>query len=131
MSLLGALHRAPKPAHEKPAADADLTVVRSRKGWLRAWVAILTLLAVSVLFGLVAFQALIVDNQSRIDDLGAELKGAERANARLRLEVAELEAPDRIRSMAMAFGMVEPETIIYLEPISAAELAPAENESTQ
>lgn len=94
---------------------------------LRITTVALSLLAMLLLFGLVGFQALIVSNQSVIDDLDVRLDEVNRTNQRLRLEVAELEAPDRITSIALAtLGMVWPERVQMLEPISAAELDPVE-----
>jgi cell division protein FtsB len=79
--------------------------------------------AVIVLFGLVAFHALIVRNQTRIDTLNAEIADAVRARQELHLAVAQLEAPDRIRAEAIGrLGMIEPAEVIYLEPL-AAEVA--------
>ena len=81
------------------------------------------LLATLLLFGLVGFQALIVGTQSTLDDLDARIASAERENQRLRLDVAQREAPDRIRDYAITYlGMIEPETVLYLEPLTAAEL---------
>lgn len=94
---------------------------------LRITTVALSLLAMLLLFGLVGFQALIVSNQSVIDDLDARLDELNRTNQRLRLEVAELEAPDRITSIALAtLGMEWPERVQMLEPISAAELDPVD-----
>ena len=87
------------------------------------------LVATLLLFGLVGFQALIVGTQSTLDDLDSKIASAERENQRLRLDVAQLEAPDRIRDFALAFlGMVEPDTVLYLEPLTAAELGEGEGD---
>ena len=87
------------------------------------------LLATLLLFGLVGFQALIVGTQSTLDDLDARIASAERENQRLRLDVAQREAPDRIRDYAIAYlGMIEPETVLYLEPLTAAELGESEGD---
>ncbi len=84
---------------------------------------IASILATAMLFGLVGFQALIVRTQSTLDDLDAQISSADRENQRLRLEVAELESPERIRLVALSIlGMVQPLEIDYLEPISAEEL---------
>lgn len=103
-----------------------LEVVRGQRRTLRITTVALSFVAVLILFGLVGFQALIVSQQSTIDDLDRQIEAASRTNQKLRLQVAELEAPDRIRTAAIAMlGMVEPEEVIPLEPISAEELTPA------
>jgi cell division protein FtsB len=80
--------------------------------------------AVLVLFGLVAFHALIVRNQTRIDTLDAEIAEATRARQELHLAVAQLEAPDRIRAEAIGrLGMIQPAEVIYLEPLPAEVVA--------
>ena len=73
------------------------------------------LLATLLLFGLVGFQALIVGTQSTLDDLDARIASAERENQRLRLDVAQLEAPDRIRDYAIAYlGMIGSQIFLFL-----------------
>lgn len=105
--------------------DAQLEAApKPRRRW-RVTTFVSCVLALVLLFGLVGFQAAIVANQSRLDDLDSQLDEAARANQQLRLQVAELEAPDRIRDFATtALGMVEPDRVEYLEPISQAELDP-------
>lgn len=94
-----------------------------RRRHLRLTTVVASTLALVLLFGLVGFHAAIVANQSIIDGLDAQMDEAERANQRLRLEVAELEAPDRVRAIATTtLGMVEPERVEYLQPISSADL---------
>lgn len=116
---------APKRAARSEAAPArpPLGVVPRSQRWLRRTTALLSLLALMLLFGLVVLNALIVRNQGALDDLDREISEAQRTNQLLRFEIAELEAPERIRALAMgSLGMVEPEVVIYLEPISRAQL---------
>lgn len=116
------------PKHDRRAEPKIAAVERDRRGW-RITTVIVSILALTLLFGLVGFQALIVRNQSTLDDLDAQIDDASRVNQRLRLQVAELERPDRIRAIATNnLGMIEPETVLYLEPISAAALQPEGNE---
>jgi cell division protein FtsB len=85
---------------------------------------VIVFLAVVVLFGLVAFHALIVRNQTRIDALDAEIAESLRSRQELHLAVAQLEAPDRIRDEAIGrLGMIEPAEVIYLEPLPAKAVA--------
>ncbi len=103
---------------------AKLSLLKPHRPSLRVTTALVTTLAVLVLFGLVGFQALIVRHQGRLDDLDVRVSQATTVNQRLRLEVAQLEAPDRIRTIATAvLGMVDPAgNVSYLEPIPADQL---------
>jgi cell division protein FtsL len=116
------------PKHDRRPQPKIAAVERERRGW-RITTVVVSILALILLFGLVGFQALIVRNQSTLDDLDAQIDDASRVNQRLRLQVAELEAPERIRAKAtINLGMIEPETVLYLEPISAATLHPEGSE---
>jgi len=72
---------------------------------------------VLALFGLAAINALIVEQQTTIDSLSGDVSAAQVSNERLRLELATLEAPQRIVAEATdRLGMVVPEDIVYLTP---------------
>jgi cell division protein FtsB len=87
---------------------------------IRISTVVVVFFAVLILFGLVAFHALIVRNQTHIDTLNAEIAEATRARQELHLAVAQLEAPDRIRAEAIGrLGMIEPADVTYLEPLPA------------
>lgn len=83
--------------------------------------------------GLVSAQALVAQDSFRIADLSAEAERLEATYGHLRLEVAELSAPDRIVAAARKAGLVLPEEveILRLPPVtgrlhdSAGEAAPA------
>lgn len=84
---------------------------------------------VVILFAIVAFQAFIVGNQSQLDQLNQQISEAEKHNQQLRLEVAELESPERILGVAMnGLGMVQPDRVVYLPPIPSSQLAPSTDE---
>lgn len=115
-------------AGKSPVADPKrLKPAGKPRRTLRVTTVGLGVLATLLLFGLVGFQAVIVSSQGDIDDLDSQLDSAVRTNQRLRLDVAELESPERIRGIALSnLGMIEPLVVEYLEPISAEELAPTE-----
>lgn len=114
--------RAVEPAPRRSRPGVEVVEPPSGRRWGLTTI-IAALVATLLLFGLVGFQALIVGTQSTLDDLDSRIAAAERENQRLRLEVAQLEAPERIRAYARSYlGMVEPDTIVYLEPLTAAEL---------
>ena len=105
-SLLAAVHR--------PRAVGFLSVVAS-------------VVALLVVFGLVVSNAMIVQNQQELDRLDARIADLEGSNQGRHLEVAELEAPDRIIGAATALGMIEPDpdAVVILPPLTDAEIRAA------
>ena len=70
------------------------------------------------LLGIVVLQTLIVENRVRLDVVSAELSEERATNQELRLEVIELESPERIlEAAANRLGMVRPAERIYLPGI--------------
>ncbi len=73
-----------------------------------------TLLA---LFAAAVFQTVLVQGQQRLDRLDRQVSQAQDRFDRLRADVAELESPERIVTVAHhRLGMVQPDTITYLAP---------------
>jgi cell division protein FtsL len=64
--------------------------------------------------GLVSAQAMVAQDSFRIAELSAEAERLEGSYGRLRLEVAELSAPDRIVAAARQAGLVLPEEVEIL-----------------
>jgi cell division protein FtsL len=64
--------------------------------------------------GLVSAQAMVAQDSFRIADLSAKAERLEGSYGRLRLEVAELSAPDRIVAAARKAGLVLPEEVEIL-----------------
>ena len=74
--------------------------------------ATVTLLA---LFAAAVFQTVLVQGQQRLDRLDRRVSQAQDQFDRLRADVAELESPERIVTVAHhRLGMVQPETVTYL-----------------
>ena len=124
MSPLSALlpARRPSPAHDR----VDLRVVEEQPRW--SWVTYLTVLVLSLLFltlfGLAVFHAVLVGAQGRLDALDERIEAETRRQHDLRLQVAELESPQRIVAKARDdLGMVTPDDVIWLSPV---ELAPSD-----
>lgn len=70
-----------------------------------------------VILGIAAAHAALVDGQLRLQALEVEVEEATDAYQRLRLQVAELEAPERIVAAAQErLGMVPPPGVTYLSP---------------
>ena len=80
---------------------------------------VFSVVAVVVIFGsllgIVIVQTFIVQNRVHLDAVNAELELAREHNQRLRLEVIELEAPERILETAVdRLGMTRPAERSYL-----------------
>lgn len=89
----------------------------------------LVLMAATVV-GLVSAQALVAQDSFRIADLSAEAERLEASYGRLRLEVAELSAPDRIVAAARKAGLVLPEEVEILRlPAVSGQHADSAGES--
>lgn len=75
---------------------------------------LLGLLFVAVL-GVVVFQALLVQTQSRLDDLDDRIAAEQQRADDLRVELAARQSPERIVAEAHDLGFVAPEEILYLQ----------------
>ena len=114
---------ASRPQNERPAlrvvqpGELSPKVRRRRAGAA----AVLTIIVVFVgLFGLAVCQAIMAQNQMRLDRLDAEVADAQARYQRMRLRVAQLESPERIVAAAQErLGMVPPATVRYLSPSGA------------
>jgi cell division protein FtsL len=114
------------PATTRPARPALRVVkpgelsprVRRRRAGAAAVVALLVVFG--GLFGLAVCQAVMAQNQMRLDRLGREVADAQARYQRLRFQVAQLESPERIVAAAQErLGMVPPATVRYLSPSGA------------
>ena len=93
------------------AADAARTRRRVRWGALS-----LVVLFVAV-FGVVVFQALLVQAQGRLDDADRAITKEEERARDLRLALAAAESPERIAEAARTrLGMIVPAEQVYLQP---------------
>lgn len=75
---------------------------------------------ISCLFAVAVMHALLIGGQIRLDEMQQDVASETEAVERLRLQVAELEAPDRILDVAQErLGMQEPAEIGYVLPQGA------------
>lgn len=86
---------------------------------------ILTMSAVVIacvfVFGLAGIHVLLTEGQFRLGRLQAKANDAQAEYVRLRLEVAQLESPQRIVADAQErLGMISPSALTYLTPTSPA-----------
>lgn len=94
----------------------------ARRRRARRLVVAAAVLAVTSLIALAATHAMLVSNQVRLDALEQEAAEAQARHQALRLEVATLEDPARVVSVATErLGMVPPEAITYLEPVEVPQ----------
>lgn len=119
----------PRPAPSRPAKPAprpSLRLVeptrrrRLRIGGLRFAVTSTVLAVVGVLFGAVVMHADLAARQLRIDRLRSETRDAEQVHEQLKLEVAALEAPDRIVAVAQRLGLQAASGVTFLSPVAPA-----------
>ena len=117
------VRRAPARPDGVSPARPDLRVVRAeelaeaeRARLVRQLAVAAAVIAALCLFGVVVFHVLLTQNQFRLDKLQEESIERQAEYDRLRLQVAELESPDRIIAAAQALGMVSPPKVTYLAP---------------
>ena len=81
---------------------------------------VLTVLAFVALFGVAASHALLIQGQSKVDDLDRRVATSQARYERLRQQVAELESPQRIAKEAQTkLGMVPAGQTQWLTPDQA------------
>jgi cell division protein FtsL len=85
---------------------------------------VLTMLAFVALFGVAVCHALLIQGQAGVDELDQRVATAQARYQRLRLQVAELESPQRIAQAARDMGMVPAGQTVWLTP---DEPAPADD----
>jgi cell division protein FtsL len=100
-----------------------------RSGNLLGRIGTLTALALFMaVFGIVVFQALLVQGQARLDHLNGQIAVQQQDAKQLKSQLATLDAPERIVAAARAHGMVDAGDIVYLVPSAhddqAAQVAP-------
>ena len=115
---------APRRRPAEPAKKPPLKVVepapaaRPAPASKRATVAMAALTITGLcLFGVVAAHVKLTQGQVRLDRLEARSADAQDTYDRLRLQVAELESPERVVAAAHQLGMVVPAKVTYLAPV--------------
>jgi cell division protein FtsL len=93
---------------------------RTRRNRARLLVVLAGAAIAAALFGVVAFHVVLTQNQLNLQHLSAEADAASVKQQQLRLQVAELESPERVVDDAQKLGMVPPATVRYLSPDGTA-----------
>jgi hypothetical protein len=123
----------PREASPRPLLRAlpapPLEAVEKRQRKRRPGLAAAACAAICLgVFANVAFTAVTARTQFRLERLERQADEAEARYHRRRLEVATLEAPQRVVNEAQRLGMVQPEKVTYLTPTAettATDSAPA------
>jgi hypothetical protein len=68
------------------------------------------------LFAVAGSHALLIESQARLDRLDDQVADEEARYERLRMDVAEMESPERILADAAQLGMVAPEGLVWVSP---------------
>jgi hypothetical protein len=121
--------RQPRPQRALPTPQrAPLQVVpegyrspQARRRRARLMTASGVLVACVIVFGLAGIHVLLAEGQFRLGSLQTKATDAQTQYVRLRLQVAQLESPQRIVADAQErLGMVSPSALTYLTPTSPA-----------
>jgi hypothetical protein len=80
----------------------------------------LTVLLFGALFGVATSHALLIQSQTKLDEMDKEAADEQARYEQNRADVAELESPDRIIAAAREQGMVDPAETVWLTPDQAA-----------
>jgi hypothetical protein len=80
----------------------------------------LTVMMFGALFGVAVSHALLIQSQTRLDEMDKEAADEQARYEQNRADVAELESPDRIIAAARELGMVDPAETVWLTPDEAA-----------
>ena len=110
----------PRRTPLRVVTERELRAVRARSRTRRV-AAIACALVVLGLFGVVVAHVLLMQGQFELQHLQEQRASSEAEYDRLRLQVSELESPDRVVAVAhQKLGMVTPARITYLAPTPEA-----------
>jgi len=116
---------APAPRREQQPTPS-LRVVRdaNRQPRYALWTVIGVGGLFAMFFALVMFHTLLLQNQRRLDQLGSQVRDEQATYQQLRLQVAQLQSPERILEVATTkLGLVPSSGTTYLTPSGADAVA--------
>ncbi|HEX7166079.1 MAG TPA: cell division protein FtsL [Acidimicrobiales bacterium] len=118
-------HTTPTAPPLRVVTDAELRDARRRLRARRATFAGAGVVALA-LFGIVIAHVLLMQGQFELQQLQERSAESQAEYDRLRLQVSELESPDRVVAVAQEkLGMVAPPKITYLAPVADPTFLPA------
>ena len=103
---------AERPNHLRVVAPSE----RVRRRMTPAMAVLITAALFATLLAVAVAHTVLVEGQVRLDELDAQLSTEQARYQELRLEVAEMESPDRVVRVAQEQGMVAPDDLKYLQP---------------
>ena len=113
-----------RPRHLR-VVDNRKAAAQVRRRWVRVGGAVVGALVVALLFVSVGMHAVLAQNQFRLDRLNARSAAQQAQYHQLRLQVDQLESPQRIIEAARSrLGMVQPASVSYLTPAGATPATP-------
>ena len=108
----------PRPRSQQGLRVVDPAATAARRDRRRLAVIAGSLLFAATLAGNVGVHAQTTQGQFELERLEATTRQRQGDYQELRLQVAELEAPQRILARARQLGMIEPARVTYLTPTS-------------
>lgn len=131
-----AVRRAPQETARETLRSRLSIVDRTAPERRRIGFISLVLGVVAVLFGIAGAQTLIISEQAHIDRVNGRIVAAEARAEQLRVELAQLQSPQNVTSVATTrLGMIPAPTPVYLQPrptddARAGEMPPAPTPTT-
>jgi cell division protein FtsL len=126
---------APAPARRKEQPrPSSLRVVgeRNRQPRYALWTVVGVGAVFALFFALVLFHTLLLQNQRRLDQLDSQVRTEQARYQQLRLQVAQLQSPERILQVATAkLGLVPSNGTRYLTPSGADAVAARQAQAQQ
>lgn len=109
-----------KPPRLRVLTEPELSA-RGKRRRARLLAAAFSVIIVGGLFGLAVFNVMLAQGQAKLNGLEERATAQQLQYERLRLEVAQLQSPERVVAAAQErLGMVPPAEVIYLTPVTAA-----------
>lgn len=105
-----------RPAPREERRDRNHLRVVVEQSLPGRWAAVIVASIFTILLATAALNTALVANQRDLDQVEARIREGEQRNQSLRLRVAELEVPARIKAAAAADGMIEPDEVTWLTP---------------
>jgi cell division protein FtsL len=109
--------RAPAPRREQPRPSLRVVREANRRPRYALWTVIALGAIFALFFALVMFHTVLLKNQRRLDQLDAQVSNEQATYQQLRLQVAQLQSPERILDVATSkLGLVPSNGTTYLTP---------------
>lgn len=116
-----------RPAEDRPKlrvlTEPELSA-RGKRRRARLLLGAIGTVIVGGLFGLAVFNVLLAQGQVRLNEIETRAAAEQSQYERLRLEVAQLQSPERVVAAAQErLGMVPPAVVTYLNPVGTSSSA--------